>query len=182
MENPEGMKLRHATPDDIEAIEAVIRESIESIASRTYGPDAMASALKFVARLDRELVDDGTYFVVEREGGIVACGGWSRRARLYAGSGSRGDDARFLDPEREPARIRAMFVTSRAERAGLGRRILEACEREARSAGFRRASLMAMLSGHAFYRASGYRDVEPVDARLEDGTPFPLIRMEKDLT
>lgn len=59
--------------------------------------------------------------------------------------------------------------------------ILEACEREAGAAGFLRAELMAMLSGHAMYLACGYRDVEHVDARLEDGTPFPLIRMEKAL-
>ena len=38
---------------------------------------------------------------------------------------------------------------------------------------------MAMLSGHAMYLATGYRDVEQVDAKLEDGTPFPLTKMEK---
>ena len=40
---------------------------------------------------------------------------------------------------------------------------------------------MAMLSGHAMYLANGFRDVEQVAASLEDGTPFPLTRMEKTL-
>ena len=175
------VRLRHATHADIPEIERVMRESIVGISSRTYDAAQVASSLKYVAHLDRELVDDGTYFVVENEGEIVACGGWSRRARLYAGSGSTDDDAALLDPRTDAARLRAMFVVPRAERRGIGRMILEACEREAAAAGFRRVELMAMLSGHAMYRACGYRDIEEVAAALEDATPFPLTRMEKQL-
>jgi GNAT superfamily N-acetyltransferase len=72
-------------------------------------------------------------------------------------------------------------VLPRMKRRGIGTMILSACEREAAAAGFRRVELMAMLSGHAMYLASGYHDVETVAAKLEDGTPFPLIRMEKTL-
>lgn len=175
------MLIRHATLSDIADIERVMRESITGISSRTYDSQQVDSSLQYVAHLDRELVTDGTYFVVEVEGELAGCGGWSRRARLYAGSGAGQDDARLLDPAREPARVRAMFVLPRFERRGIGRKILEACESEARSAGFRTVELMAMLSGHAMYLASGYRDVERVDAKLEDGTPFPLIRMRKEL-
>lgn len=175
------MKLRHARPDDIAEIERVMRESISGISSRTYDPRQVASSLRFIAHLDRDLVNDNTYFVVEVDGEIAGCGGWSGRGRLYAGSGSSSDDARLLDPATEPARIRAMFVAPRFERRGIGRMILQACEDEARMAGFRRLELMAMLSGHALYLATGYRDVENVDAKLEDGTPYPLTRMEKKL-
>jgi len=175
------MHLRHAALADIPEIERVMRESIEGISSRTYDARQVESSLKYVAHLDRELVTDGTYFVVEADGAVVACGGWSKRARLYAGSGSASGDARFLDPATEPARIRAMFVTPRYERRGIGRMILGACEDEARAAGYRELELMAMLSGHAMYLASGYRDVEEVPGALEDGTPFPLFRMRKTL-
>lgn len=156
-----------------------MRESIEGIGRRTYAPHQVESSLRFVAHLDRELVSDGTYFVAEQGGTIVGCGGWSRRARLYAGSGASDGDSRLLDPAHEAARIRAMFVAPAHERRGIGRRLLQACEEEARAFGFGRLELMAMLSGHAMYLASGFRDVEQVDARLEDGTSFPLVRMEK---
>lgn len=175
------MKLRLAGVDDIPEIERIMRESIAGISSRSYDASQVKSALRFVARLDRELVRDGTYFVIEESGEIVACGGWSRRGRLYAGSGEQADDARLLDPAREAARVRAMFVAPHFERRGAGRMILQACEDAARAAGFRRMELMAMLSGHAMYVATGFRDVETVGAQLEDGTPFPLIRMEKTL-
>lgn len=158
-----------------------MRDSISGISKRTYDAAQVASSLQYVAHLDRELVSDGTYFVVELNGEIAGCGGWSARRRLYAGSGASEGDAQFLDPKKDAARVRAMFVATNFERRGIGRKILNACEVEARAAGFRRAELMAMLSGHAMYLACGYRDVETVDAKLEDGTPFPLIRMEKQL-
>lgn len=173
------MILRHATENDIDQIERVMRDSITGISNRTYDSAQVESSLRYVAHLDRELVADRTYFVVEENGEIAGCGGWSARSRLYAGSGPGEDDSRMLDPASEAARVRAMFVSPRFERRGIGRMILRACEEEARAAGFRRVELMAMLSGHAMYLASGYRDVERVDAKLEDGTPYPLIRMTK---
>lgn len=87
-----------------------MRGSISGISSRTYDSAQVESSLRYVARLDRELIEDGGYFVVEMEGEVVACGGWSRRGRLYAGSGAERGDSRFLDPSRDAARIRAMFV------------------------------------------------------------------------
>jgi GNAT superfamily N-acetyltransferase len=174
------LHLRHATEADVPEIERVMRDSITGISNRTYDAAQVESSLRYVAHLDRELVADRTYFVVVEENGEIAgCGGWSARSRLYAGSGPGDDDSRMLDPATEAARVRAMFVSPRFERRGIGRMILRACEDEARGAGFRRVELMAMLSGHAMYLASGYRDVERVDAKLEDGTPYPLIRMEK---
>jgi GNAT superfamily N-acetyltransferase len=173
--------IRRAERRDIPDIERVMRDSIRGISSRTYDDHQVESALQFIAHLDLDLIGDGTYFVVENDGAIVGCGGWSRRGRLYAGSGSSSGDARMLDPKTEAARIRAMFVLTGFERRGIGRMILERCEEDARAAGFRRLELMAMLSGYAMYAATGYHDVENVDAKLEDGTPFPLTKMEKTI-
>ena len=105
--------------------------------------------MRYVAQVDPMLIDDGTYFVLEAEGQPVACGGWSRRDRLYTGSGDALGDARELDPATEPARVRAMFVREDWTRRGLGRRILGECETAARREGFRTLSLMATLPGRA---------------------------------
>src|SRR2546423_14210062 len=122
------MNLRHATEADIAPIERVMRESIIGISKRTYDQAQVESSVRYVAHLDRELVADRTYFVVEENGEIVGCGGWSARSRLYAGSGSSDDDSRMLDPATEPARGRAMFLAPPFERRGIGRMILPACE------------------------------------------------------
>ena len=173
--------VRKATAGDIPEIERVMRESIVGISNRSYDEKAVRSSLRYVAHLDRDLVGDGTYFVAEMDGSIVGCGGWSRRAKLYSGGAAKGDEARFLDPATEAARIRAMFVVPAAERRGIGREILRLSECAARDAGFRKLELMAMLSGEAMYLALGYTAVENVDSHLPDGTSFPLTRMEKSL-
>jgi GNAT superfamily N-acetyltransferase len=128
------------------------------------------------------LVDDGTYFVEEDETRLIACGGWSRRYKLYAGSGSADGDARLLDPAAEGAPVRAMFVRGDRTRRGLGTRILEECEAAARAEGFTRLTLMATLPGLQLYRAWGFEALEEVDIPLEDGTVVAGVRMEKPIS
>src|SRR5262249_42867309 len=98
--------LRVATPEDAQRVDALIKESAAAIFPRYYDQRATASAVRHVAEVDPMLLADGTYFVVETDGDLVACGGWSRRDRLYAGSGGAAGDSRLLDPLTEPARVR----------------------------------------------------------------------------
>ena len=126
--------LRVAMEDDTAAIEALMKASIRELFPAFYDERQTASAVTHVGHLDGMLVADGTYFVIEEApGDLVACGGWSRRGRLYAGSGEGVDDDRLLDPAIEPARVRAMFTRGDRTRRGLGTRILAACEDAARS-------------------------------------------------
>jgi GNAT superfamily N-acetyltransferase len=171
--------LRVATLDDAEPIELLMKESAAAIFPRWYGEREAASAVEHVAVVDRMLLEDGTYFVLEAGGEIVACGGWSRRDRLYTGSGDGADDARLLDPATEPARVRAMFVRDDWTRRGLGRRIIEACEDAARREGFSRLALSATLPGVPLYEACGFEPVEEVDTVLVDGVRLTCVSMEK---
>ena len=178
-ENAGDFTLRKATLADINDIERVMRESLATLGRQAYDAQQVASSIEHVTKLDRELVTDNTYYVAVADGHIVGCGGWSRRAKLYAGSADKGDESRLLDPRTEAARVRAMFVVPEWARRGIGRAILARCEAEARAEGFRKVELMAMLSGQAMYAASGYDVVERVAPPLADGTPLPLTRMEK---
>jgi GNAT superfamily N-acetyltransferase len=171
--------LRIATLEDAARIEALMKESAAAIFPRWYGEREAASAVEHVAVVDRLLLEDGTYFVLEAGGEIVACGGWSRRDRLYTGSGDGDDDARLLDPATEPARVRAMFVRDDWTRRGLGRRIIEACEDAARREGFSRMALSATLPGVPLYAACGFEPVEEVDTVLVDGARLACVTMEK---
>jgi GNAT superfamily N-acetyltransferase len=173
--------LRTATPEDAQRIEHLMKESAAAIFPRFYDERQSESAVRYVAEADPMLLADGTYFVLESEGELVACGGWSRRARPYTGSGEFDDEDRPLDPSTEPAMVRAMFVRDDWTRRGLGRRILEECEAAARDEGFRELALMATLPGIPLYLAYGFETVDEGELALVDGVKLEYATMTKPL-
>jgi GNAT superfamily N-acetyltransferase len=172
--------LRVAKPADASAVEALMKESTAAIFPAFYDPQQTASSLRFVARADPALLEDGTYFVLVVGDELGACGGWSRRGRPYMGSTAALDDDRLLDPAIEPAHVRAMFVRPDWTRRGLGRRIIEQCEAAARAEGFRQLDLVATLPGVPLYRACGFTPTAEIeDVVLADGVRLPCLGMSK---
>jgi GNAT superfamily N-acetyltransferase len=172
---------RLATAADIEPITALMKRSVRELFPRFYDERQTATAEIHIAALDTVLIDDGTYYVHEAGGEIVACGGWSRRNRLHAGAGDADDDDRLLDPRAEPARVRAMFVRGDWTRRGLGRAILEACERDARAEGFETLALMATLPGEPLYRALGFEETGRLMIEAPDGVALEGVRMQRPI-
>lgn len=170
---------RLAGRDDLDALRLLMDAAIAENQKAFLQPDQITSS-RAIMGLDTQLIDDGTYYVIESDGALAGCGGWSRRATLYGGNQTPGRDPAPLDPAKDPARIRAMYTHPDFTRRGVGRLIIALCEDAARKEGFREAELMATLSGEPLYLACGYVPVE----RLEDargGAPVPLIRMRKAL-
>jgi len=175
----EALRRRLARADDVTALSAVMAAAIAEL-QRPFLDPAQIAASRALMGLDRQLIDDRTYFVVEQAGALAGCGGWSRRATLYGGDHSPGRDAALLDPARDAARVRAMYTHPAFARQGVGRLILTLCEDAARAEGFARAELVATLAGEPLYAACGYRATERfVDAR--GGVAVPLVRMAKAL-
>jgi GNAT superfamily N-acetyltransferase len=173
-------RLRLATIDDAPAIDELMKASIREIFPSVYDARQTEASIRFVASVDRALIEDGTYFVADLDGELVACGGWSRRDKLYTGSGEAAGDARLLDPASEPARVRAMFTRADWTRRGLGRRILEACEAAAKSEGFSMLSLMATLPGLRLYSSFGFEVIEDnIQIPMPDGTSIEGASMKK---
>jgi GNAT superfamily N-acetyltransferase len=180
MDRPEPT-LRPAAPEDAPRIDALMKASIEALFPAFYDARQTASSRIHIGAVDPMLIEDGTYFVLEADDRIVACGGWSRRAKLFTGSSDQEGRARLLDPTIEPARVRAMFVHGDWTRRGLGTRILEACETAARREGFRTLALMATLPGIPLYERFGFRILARQPITLPDGMELPCAEMEKRL-
>lgn len=177
------MTLTHriAQLDDLDALHALMRRAIEQLQDDFLTP-AQVRASHQVMGLDTQLVQDGTYLLVEEHGQIVGCGGWSWRATLYGGDHSVvAREPAPLDPAHDAAKVRAMYTDPAAARRGIGRMVLGLCEGAARAAGFARVELMATLSGEPLYRACGYVPVEAIESAPIDGVRVPLLRMEKRL-
>jgi GNAT superfamily N-acetyltransferase len=176
------LTLRVATLADASRIDSLMKVSAAEIFAQHYDAAQTASAVRHVARVDPDLLADGTYYVVEDGDELVACGGWSRRGRVYMGSADAADDNRYLDPATEAAHIRAMFVRPDRTRRGLGRQIIEASEEAARAMGFRRMDLVATLPGIPLYLAAGYEPTADIrDVVLADGVRLPCQAMTKPL-
>ncbi|HEX2061801.1 MAG TPA: GNAT family N-acetyltransferase [Thermoanaerobaculia bacterium] len=171
--------IRKAVAADLPEIERVMRASMAALSEGFYDAAQAASAVRYIAAPDRQLVDDGTYFVVEEDGRIVACGGWSRRKKLFTGTSAQEGVQGLLDPATDAARIRAMFVEPAYARRGLGRLILDASERDAYREGFRTFELMATLPGVPLYAACGYEEIERTTIELPDGMRLGTVLMRR---
>ena len=172
---------RLARREDLEMLRTLMEASIGELL-KGFLSESQIAASRTIMGLDTQLVDDGTYFVVEADGELAGCGGWSRRATLYGSDDTAGRDAHLLDPTDDAARVRAMYTDPRFARRGVGWMILRACEEAAAAEGFTRMSLMSTLSGEPLYTRYGFTEIERVaDARTagrSTGAPVPCVRME----
>ena len=174
-------RSRLATPEDLPALRELIHVSIRDLVSQ-FLDSARVEASFEIMGIDTQLIDDGTYFVVEAGDRIAGCGGWSRRATLFGPDRLAGRDARLLDANTEPARIRAMYTHPDFARRGVGRFVLSLCEAAAAREGFRALEMMATAPGEPLYLASGYSVVERVEIPTSKGVGVPCARMSKALT
>jgi GNAT superfamily N-acetyltransferase len=174
--------LRKATVNEIEEISILISESVRGLSKGYYNDKQIKLSIKSVFGVDRDLIEDGTYFAAEIDGRIVGCGGWSKRKTLYGASAyEKSRDSSFLDPATDAAKIRAFFIHPDAARKGIGRAILKACEEEARSLGFHSAEMMSTLPGVPLYSACGYSGDERIEIPVGEGVTIDCIKMSKEL-
>ena len=173
--------LRKAEVADIPSLEALIGESVRILQARDYSEQQREGALGTVFGVDRQLIRDGTYFVVEAGAALVACGGWSRRKTLFGSDHAPQKDDSWLDPARDAARIRAFFVHPAWARRGIGSKLMRACEEAARLHGFSRLELAATLTGVPLYLAHGFQEGERIEVPLANGASIPVVRMTKTI-
>ncbi len=173
--------IRPAQPADIPRIEALIDASVRTLQAGDYTADQIERSLRLVFGVDRQLIADRTYYVMERGANLAACGGWSFRRTLFGADAIHARDDSELAPGREAAKIRAFFVAPAFARQGLGTRLLAACEAAAAAKGFTALELGATLTGEPLYARHGYRVAERLETPLADGFTLPIVRMTKTL-
>lgn len=172
--------IRVATEQDVPLLHRLIESSVRVLQANDYSPAQIEGALGTVLGLDTQLIADRTYFVaITSEEKIVGCGGWSKRKTLFGSDHGPNREAAFLDPDKDAAKIRAIFVHPDWARKGIGSRILEFCEQAALAEGFTRFEMGSTLTGVPLYRLKGYVDIERLEVPLRNGASLPVIRMEK---
>jgi GNAT superfamily N-acetyltransferase len=175
-----SLTTRLATAADIPALKDLMDRAIGELLPAFLSPQEVAASHEIMG-LDTQLIEDGTYYIVELDGALAGCGGWSRRATLFGGDHTGGRDAALVDPATEPARVRAMYTHPDFVRRGVGRLILELCESRARAEGFKRCQLAATMAGEPLYAACDYQRIEAFEAETATGVRVPLVRMGKSI-
>jgi GNAT superfamily N-acetyltransferase len=173
--------LRKATTADVPELNALIARSARGLSTEDYRPEQVEGALRGAFGVDSQLLVDETYFVVEDQGQIVGCGGWSFRSTLFGGDARAGRDASILDPKTQAAKIRAFFVEPSYARRGIGSLLLHHCEQQARDHGYTRVELMATLPGVKLYAAKGYVGGAMLRFDVGSGEAIEFIPMQKSL-
>jgi GNAT superfamily N-acetyltransferase len=180
MSNTMNILLRTALVSDYRLIERLIEVSIRKLGSSDYSPKQISAALQTAFGLDTQLIKDQTYFVVEAGQVLVGCGGWSYRETLFGNDSELSRNPRSIDPLTGAAKIRAFFVDPEFSRMGIGSMILDKCEQEALSAGFKKLELMATLPGTKLYEKHGYVAGEPIHYPLADELTIEFVPMYKN--
>lgn len=173
--------IRKATLDDRGAIADLIKESARYLSRSDYSDEQIEGAIATVFGVDTNLILDETYFVADLAGGLIGCGGWSKRRTLFGGDQYATRDPNFLNPATQPAKIRAFFIHPEHARKGIARAILAACESEAKAAGFQSVELMSTLPGIKLYRTCGYEGDNRVELEVGEGLTIGLVPMRKEL-
>jgi len=174
------LNIRQATLDDCDAIMALMALSMARILPEFLDEEQVKRSDASMG-IDRELIADGTYYLVYIDDVLVGCGGWSARRTLYGGDHSENRDSTFADPAIEAAKIRAMYTHPDYTRRGIGQALMEKSEQEAKTAGFNRVELGATAPGLPFYLRCGYEIVEDISKPDEDGVIVPVILMSKPI-
>lgn len=176
------IKVRLATVDDVKTLNELITVSARELSRNIYSDQEIEGAIKYVFGVDTELVNDRTYFVIEKDGELAGCGGWSKRKTLFGGNQFSGrEEPQYLDPSKEAAKIRAFFIHPKFARQGLGSKLLGYCEQQAHKNGFTQLEMMATLPGVKLYSKFDYKAVSDEIVMLPNGVPLKFVRMSKNL-
>ena len=155
---------RLARFEDVPRLTAVMDDAIAEL-QRAFLDDEQIEASRAVMGIDTQLIEDGTYFVVETpDGDVAGCGGWGRRGTMYGNDHSPGRDAKLLDPAVDAARVRAMYTSPVYARRGVGRLVLSLCEAAAGHGG-----LLAARAGRDAVRRTALPRVRFQTARADRG-------------
>jgi GNAT superfamily N-acetyltransferase len=179
MERTPSFSIRPALVADVPALDALIEHSARVLSVGFYTQQQIEAVTRHVFGIDSQLVEDGTYYAVEAEAVIVACGGWGRRSTSFGGDQAKSAPERLLDPATEAAKIRAFFVHPAWARRGLGSMLMTHCAARAVAAGFSRLELVATMPGEPLYRALGFEVAERFELVLQQGVRVPVARMRR---
>lgn len=157
--------IRLASPDDADAVSAVLAASYPPLLAAAYDADLLKRALPFMIKANPKLLSSGSYYIAMADDEAVGCGGWTPE---QPGTGT-------ITPG--VGHIRHFAVRADQAGRGVGRALYQRCEAQAREQGVTTFESQATLNGEPFYAALGFHLVGRIAVRMGDvAVPSLLMR------
>ncbi|MGQ0674396.1 MAG: GNAT family N-acetyltransferase [Hyphomicrobium sp.] len=171
------IKVRRARAADAGDIRALQEAAFRIASSKDYETRSVLGFLRHAGTLDETTLDDGTCFVVEIDGEIVASGAWSHQAPSYL------DKAQAASTVAAGAAvIHGVYCDPAHAGSGLAGRILAALEDDLAAAGHTNAGIATSYTAMPFFSAAGYRPERLISLAFPDGSTFGGVLMSRSIT
>lgn len=151
------MEIREYRESDAEEVAEVLRRSIREVAAEDYSEEEVAVWSDTDAD-DWDLEEEEERYVAVEEGNIVGFSGYSR----------------------EDKDLTATYVHPDWTGKGIGSRLLDKVEEEARKDGLDRLTCKSTVTARDFYERNGWEVVEKTVQEIED-QELDVCKMEKEL-
>jgi len=164
-----AVRLREATPADVDRLCEVNSAAIETLGSEPYDERQIAAWKSGVGPELYPIEAAETQFLVAESDERVVGFGWMK---------PKADDYFTIDVGGE---ITGMYVHPNAARSGVGTRLLDELERVVCDDSVESLGLWASLNAVPFYEKHGYEPMGEQALEYDDGTELPVEEMRKVL-
>jgi GNAT superfamily N-acetyltransferase len=159
-----------ATTEDAAAVASVLEASYPELMAPAYDAAVLQQALPAITRANPKLLGSGTYHVARyHDGLVIGCGGWTAErpgtTQIQPGIGH----------------IRHFAVHPRWIGRGIGRRIYQACETQARANRITIFEVFASLNALPFYESMGFSKLEEISTAIGSRISFPTVWMRRSI-
>ena len=169
MDQLDELTIRRARPADLAELDELLSRSYPALLKNDYPPSVLVTALPLISRANPSLLSCGTYYVAEREGRLVAAGGWTW------GGPQGGASPIHL------AHVRHVVTDARFVRQGIGRQLMGYAMTSAVQAGARILACQSTRTAVPFYQSLGFRALGEVVIALQPGITFPAVEMRCEI-
>lgn len=177
------LALRLATPDDMDAVAALLARSYPRLVAAECLPSVRVTALPILMRARPDLLVEGRCWLAESTcGRLLGAGGWTIAPPPPGVAVGAGMAAAPAGPQpRATAHLRQLATDPEALRRGVARAILQRCMAAARAAGAQSIDCLSTRMAVPFLQAQGFRGGDAALVTLAPGIVFPAVRMRRDL-